>query len=130
MQKRSLNPFAWHEADDQGVLVEGAQKMVFVSGQCAMSNEGLPQHPGDMRAQTLLSLDNVVTVLAEAGMDLSHIVHLNTYVTDVDRFMNEAADAMAERLAEYGVRPPGVLSGTTRLGLPELIVELEAIAVG
>ncbi|MEQ8293828.1 MAG: RidA family protein [Roseovarius sp.] len=130
MQKRPLNPFDWHEADDQGMLVEGFKRMVFVSGQCAMSNDGHPQHPGDMRAQTLLSLENVAAVLAEAGMDLSHVVHLNTHVTDVDLFRAEAADAMAERLAEYGVRPPGVLSGTTRLGLPELIVELEAIAVG
>ena len=129
MQKHALNPFHWHEADDQGLLIEGARRIVFVSGQCAMSDDGMPQHPGDMRAQTLLSLDNVATVLAAAGMDLSHIVHLNTHVTDMDQFRTEAAEAMAERLAQFGVRPPGVLSGTTRLGLPELLVELEAIAM-
>jgi len=53
-------------------FVEG----VFVSGQTTTSSDGKPQHPGDMRAQVALSLDNVAAVLAEAGMDLSNIVNL------------------------------------------------------
>jgi enamine deaminase RidA (YjgF/YER057c/UK114 family) len=55
---------------------------------------------------------------------------LSTHVTDFGRFLSEAAEMMAQRLGDHGVKPPGVLSGTTRLGLPELLVELEAIAVG
>ena len=130
MRTRLLNPFDWHEADDQGILVEGFGRMVFVSGQTAMSSSGEPRHPGDMRAQVLLSLDNVAAVLAEAGMDLSNVIQLNTHANDMDLFLSEAAAAMAERLGAHGVKPPGVLSGTTRLGLPELMVEIDAIAVG
>lgn len=67
-----------------------------------MSADGKPQHPNDMRAQVELSLDNVAAVLAEAGMDLSNVVVLNTHVLDVDRFLSEAAETMAQRLGETG----------------------------
>ncbi|WP_106580947.1 hypothetical protein [Murinocardiopsis flavida] len=36
---------------------------------------------------------------------------------------------LAGRLAEFDVRPPGVLSGATRLGRPDLLAEVEVIAV-
>lgn len=82
-----------------------------------------------MRAQIALALDNVAEVLGAAGLSLANVVQLNTHTTDIDMFMAEAAELMAERLAAFGVRPPGVLSGITRLGLPELLVEVDAIAV-
>ncbi len=129
MRRTTLNPFSWHEADDQGVLVERPDRLVFVSGQTAMSDDGKPQHPGDMRAQVELTLDNVARVLGAAGLTLANVVQLNTHTTDVDAFIAEAAGPMAERLAQFGVRPPGVLSGVTQLGLRELLVEIDAIAI-
>lgn len=50
MKKRSINPFNWHWADDQGILVEGAHQTLFVSGQTAMSDDGEPMYPNDMRS--------------------------------------------------------------------------------
>lgn len=129
MQITPINPFAWHEADDQGLVVDAPGRFVFVSGQTAMSDDGHPQHPDDMRAQVALTLDNVLAVLDAAGVSPAGIVQMNTHVTDVDRFMAEGADLMAERLAAFGIRPPGVLSEVTRLGLLELLVEIDAIAV-
>ncbi len=35
---------------------------------------------------------------------------------------------MAARLAMFDVRPPGVLSQVVRLGLPELLIEIEVTA--
>ncbi|MDQ2703751.1 MAG: RidA family protein, partial [Pseudomonadota bacterium] len=117
-----------HEADDQCVVVEGVRRIAFVSGQTSISNDGQVRHAGDMLAQTQLTLDNVETVLKAAGMDFSNIVHMNTCTTDVDRFRAEAAGPMAARLAMFDVRPPGVLSQVVRLGLPELLIEIEVTA--
>jgi 2-iminobutanoate/2-iminopropanoate deaminase len=50
------------------------------------------------------------------------------YVTDVDAYFAEAHDAVTERLAQVDVSPPGVLAGISRLGLPELLIEMEAFA--
>lgn len=129
MKKRSINPFNWHWADDQGVLIEGAHQTLYVSGQTAMSDDGEPMYPNDMRAQAELTLDNIAKVLAEAGMDFSNIVTVNTYVTEMDKFKSEAAEYMDSRFAEYNVSPPGVLSGVTALGHPDLIIEIAVTAV-
>ncbi len=129
MQRESINPFSWHDADDQGVVVAAPKRFAFVSGQTAMSDAGEPQYPGDMRRQVELTLDNVETVLRAAGMTFADVVQLNTHTTDVDLFMSDAADYMAERLVAFGIQPPGVLSEITRLGLPDLLVEIDAIAV-
>ncbi|PSL00758.1 enamine deaminase RidA (YjgF/YER057c/UK114 family) [Murinocardiopsis flavida] len=128
MQRTVVNPWSYPEGLDQGVMIEGHRRLLFVSGQCSVSPEGESRHPGDMRAQTLLALDNVAAVLDKAGMSLADIVRMNTHVTDVDAFFEHAGDALADRLAEFDVRPPGVLSGTTRLGRPDLLVEIEVIA--
>lgn len=129
MEKTSINPFRWHSADDQGVLVEFPTRMLFVSGQTAMSDAGEPQHRGDLRAQTELALANVRAVLRGAGMELGDVVQLNTHVTDAARFQAEAADVLAREFAAADVSPPGVLAQVPRLGHPDLIVEIDAIAV-
>ncbi|MFC7328244.1 RidA family protein [Marinactinospora rubrisoli] len=128
MHRTAVNPWNYPEGFDQGVLIEGHRRLLFVSGQCAVSPEGESRHPGDMRAQALLALENVERVLAEAGMGVANIVRMNTYVTDVDAYLQHAADEIAERLAAHDVRPPGVLAGIGRLARPDLLIELEAFA--
>ena len=51
------------------------------------------------------------------------------YTTDVEGFF-ASYQVAADRLAAAGVRPPATLLGVTRLAFPELLVELEATAVG
>jgi 2-iminobutanoate/2-iminopropanoate deaminase len=128
MQRTSVNPWTYPEFLDAGVMIEGHRRLLFLNGQCAVSAEGESMYPGDMRSQVSLALDNIEVVLTKAGMSLANIVRMNTYVTDVDAFTEHAAGMMAERLARFGVRPPGVLAGISRLGRPELLVELEAVA--
>ena len=66
--------------------------------------------------------------MREAGAQLSDVVRLNYYTTDVDRFF-EAHDAVATRLSSAGCSPASTLLGVTRLAFPELLVEIEATAV-
>ena len=81
-----------------------------------------------MGAQLAQAMDNLETVLREAGAELSDVVRLNIYTTDVDAFF-EGFGATAGRLAEAGCRPASTLLGVTRLASPELLVEIEATAV-
>ncbi|KAA0234325.1 MAG: hypothetical protein JJLCMIEE_02488 [Acidimicrobiales bacterium] len=131
MQRTPVNPWQWSVdlGFNQGELVENSSRQLLLAGQSAMSADGAPQHAGDMAAQIELSLDNMEAVLAEAGMDLSNVVRLNVYTTDVDAvFANYGL--IAERLGTAGVAPPGSLLGVSRLAYPELMVELEATAAG
>jgi enamine deaminase RidA (YjgF/YER057c/UK114 family) len=130
VKRTSVNPWQWslELGFNQAELVEGGSEVLYLSGQSAMAADGSPQHAGDMAAQVTLSLDNLEAVLGDAGMDLSDVVRLNTYTTDVDA-MFENYGLVAERLGTAGVQPPGSLLGVSRLAFPELMVELVATAV-
>ncbi len=130
MERRIVNPWTWQ--DQMGYVqandVSGAQRTIFLSGQASVDEEGTPMHPGDMEAQLNQTLDNLETVLREAGAALSDVVRLNIYTTDVDGFF-EAFGAAAGRLAQAGCRPASTLVGVTRLAYPQMLVEIEATAV-
>ena len=131
VSRTAVNPWPWSVAMgfNQAEVVTGGSRVLVCSGQAAMSADGKPQHPGDMAAQTTLALDNVEAVLQGAGMTMAHVVRLNIYTTDVDAFF-ESYGGLAGRFAAAGVQPPSTLVGVTRLAFPELLVELEATAVG
>ena len=130
MERRIINPWTWQ--DQMGYVqaneVSGAQRTIFVAGQGSVDGEGSPVHPEDMGAQIDQTLDNLETVLREAGAGLPDVVRLNMYTPDVDRFL-EAYGAAAGRLAQAGCRPASTLLGVARLAFPEMLVELEATAV-
>ncbi|MFW6722132.1 RidA family protein [Streptomyces sp. MAR4 CNY-716] len=130
MERTAINPVTWSTemGFNQGELVSGHTRTLFVSGQTAMSPEGRPQHAGDMAAQLALSLDNLEAVLAGAGMSLENLVRLNVYTTDVD-VLFEHYGALAGRLAAAQAAPATTMLGVTRLAIPALLVELEATAV-
>ena len=129
MKRTPVNPWPWslQMGFNQAELLEGRSRELVVAGQTAMSADGQPQHADDMAAQLALSLDNLEAVLAAADMNLSNVVRLNIYTTDVDG-MFEHYGTLAERLGAAGVAPPGTLLGVSRLAFPELLVELEATA--
>ncbi len=130
MERRVINPWTWQ--DEFGFVqaneVRGVQRVLICSGQASMDAEGRPAHPGDMRAQLTQALDNLETVLKNAGFKLSDVMRLNIYTTDVDGFF-EAWQALAGRLAESGCRQASTLLGVASLAFPELLIEIEATAV-
>ena len=130
MKKVGVNPWNWSKAlgYDQGHIVTGEARTLYCAGQTATDAEGKPRHPGDMAAQLALSLDNLEAVLKEADMSLTSIARLTLYTTDVDALFRHYG-VLASRLGAAGATPPATLLGVSRLALPELLVEVEAIAV-
>ncbi|MDT0611799.1 RidA family protein [Streptomyces lancefieldiae] len=130
MERNAVNPVSWSVGMgfNQGEVVSGHSRTLYISGQTAMSKEGEPEHDGDMAAQLALAIDNVEAVLAEAGMSLSNLVRLNVYTTDVDLLFPHYG-LLAGRLGAAGVRPTTTMLGVTRLAIPGQMVELEGTAV-
>jgi enamine deaminase RidA (YjgF/YER057c/UK114 family) len=130
MERRIINPWTWQDAYGfvQANEISDARRVVVCAGQLAADADGHLVHPGDMRAQILQSLDNLETVLSEAGLTLANVVRLNYYTTDVDGFI-AAGEALGGRLAAGGCRPASTLLGVARLAFAEQVVELEATAV-
>ncbi|MFD7383753.1 RidA family protein [Streptomyces anulatus] len=130
MERTAVNPVTWsmNLGFNQGELVSGQTRTLYVSGQTATSDDGKPRHDGDMAAQLTLSIDNLEAVLSGAGMSLANLVRLNVYTTDVDLLFQHYG-ALAGRLGAAGVAPASTLLGVTRLAVPGLLVELEGTAV-
>jgi enamine deaminase RidA (YjgF/YER057c/UK114 family) len=130
MQQRSINPWRWQDALGfaQANDIGEARHVICCAGQFSGDAEGRPLYPGDMRAQITQALDNVEAVLREAGVTLAHVVRLNYYTTDVDRFL-AANDVIVRRLTDAGCHPASTLLGVARLAFPELLIEIEATAV-
>lgn len=130
LQRTAVNPVAWSQelGFNQGELVSGETRTLYISGQTAMSTEGRPQHDGDIAAQLALSVDNLEAVLAEAGMSLGDLVRLNVYTTDVDALFPHYG-VLAGRLGAAGAAPTTTMLGVARLAIPGQLVELEGTAV-
>ncbi|WP_329039452.1 RidA family protein [Streptomyces sp. NBC_01725] len=130
MERVTVNPVKWSldMGFNQGEVVSGHTRTLYISGQTAMSVDGKPEHEGDMAAQLALSADNLEAVLAEAGMSLANLVRLNVYTTDVDLLFPHYG-LLAARLGAAGVAPTTTMLGVTRLAIPGQLVELEGTAV-
>jgi enamine deaminase RidA (YjgF/YER057c/UK114 family) len=130
VERRVINPCTWQDqfAYVQANEVTDVERVLVCAGQTSMDAEGRPAHPDDMRAQIEQALDNLEAVLEVAGFELSDVVRLNYYTTNVDLFFAEY-DIVASRLAESGCRPANTTLGVARLAFPELLVEIEATAV-
>ncbi len=129
MNRTAVNPWPWslNHGYNQAEIIEGAQRKLICAGQTATDGEGNPQHPGDMRAQIALALDNLEAVLAEAGMGVGDVIRLVIYATDVDAAL-ENFDLLGMRFGPAGVAPPMTLIGVNRLAIPPLMFEIEATA--
>ncbi|MFC8392228.1 RidA family protein [Streptomyces sp. NPDC057238] len=130
MERTAVNPVTWsvEMGFNQGEVVSGHTRTLYVSGQTAMGADGRPRHEGDMAAQLALSLDNLEAVLGEAGMSLANLVRLNVYTTDVDLLFPHYG-VLAARLGAAGAAPATTMLGVTRLAIPGQLVELEGTAV-
>ena len=123
---RALSPPGVHPPFGRyahGVLVPAGADVLVTSGQLGIAPDGTV--PADAAAQAELCFRAIGAILASAGMDFSHVVRLNAYVTRREDF----PAYMAVRDRHVGDPPPAstlvVVSGFTR---PEFLVEVEATA--
>jgi enamine deaminase RidA (YjgF/YER057c/UK114 family) len=130
MQQTRINPWQWQDtlAFSQAIEVSASGKVLYCSGQTSVDAEGRVVHAGDMAAQIGKAFANLETVLMAAGYNLSHVVRLNYYTTDMDAF-NAAYGAVIEHLTPRGLQPAGTLLQVANLAMPGMLVEIEATAV-
>jgi enamine deaminase RidA (YjgF/YER057c/UK114 family) len=124
----TINPWAWQDqfGFSQAVATPTPSRWLFLAGQGPAAADGSIVAPGDIGGQLTQALDNLETVLAQAGSDLSHVLRLNYYTTDVDALLG-VWPIITQRLADN--RPASTLLGVARLAYPEMLIEIEATAI-
>jgi len=130
MIRKAVNPWDWSIklGYNQAEIIDGATRQLICAGQTSVDGDGNPLHPGEMRGQIGVALDNLEAVLTDAGMNLSNVVKLGVYATDVDEALKNF-DLLGMRFGPHQVAPPMTLLGVTRLAIPGLLFEIEATAL-
>ena len=101
-----------------------AGNIIFTAGQVAWDSKGKVIGINDIRAQTIQTLSNVVSVLKEGGADIIDVVKCNVYLKDMNDFQ-----IMNEEFAKlFSNNPPARTTVQTPMAEPEMLVEIEAIA--
>lgn len=103
-----------------------AGNMLFVSGQVPFVPETMEIVEGDVKAQTAQSLKNVQAILAEAGLDFSHVVKSTVFIKDMNEFA-QINEVYAEFFGEN--KPARACVEVARLP-KDVKVEIEVIALG
>ena len=100
-------------------------ELVFVSGQAAIDEHGLVG-VGDFDAQAEQVFKNLAAVLEAAGSSLADIVKVTIYLTDMANFP-KIVELRGTWFSEP--YPADTIVEVASLALPELEIEIEAIAV-
>jgi enamine deaminase RidA (YjgF/YER057c/UK114 family) len=109
----------------QAVVARGT--MVFVRGQVSQDlDTRVNLAVGDAEGQARVAMQNVKTLLEEAGSDLSHICRITIYLTDI-RFREAVYVEMGKWLKGVHYCSTGLV--VTALARPEWLVEIEVTAV-
>ena len=99
---------------------------VYVSGTVAWGEDGKLAGAGDVYAQARQAIRNIEKALAEAGASLSDVVRTRIFVTEISR-LDDAARAHAEAFGQ--IRPASTMLQVAALADPQILVEIEAVAV-
>lgn len=128
MEKREINPWNWQDARNyvQAVEVKNPEATLYISGQTAIDSDGISS-TADMRSQLKKALENLETVIKEAGYEAKNIVRLNVYTTSHEEFFKEW-DVLQDWTVKNGVKQTGTYLEVKYL-FETLKVELEATVV-
>jgi enamine deaminase RidA (YjgF/YER057c/UK114 family) len=131
MAKQHIQPPEIFDSANFGytqVVTATNETLVFVSGQTGLDRNFQLKGPGDLAAQAEQACENLRSALAACGGKPADVTSLRIYVVD---YRPECAAMLAGPLGRFfdGAKPSAqTLLGVQALGMPELLIEIEATA--
>ena len=103
-----------------------ANGMLYLSGHAAIDESGQLVGVGDFEAQAQATSESLQRTLRAGGSDLSNVIKVTIYLTNMSNFEKVVALRQKWFSAPY---PADTIVEVSALALPELMIEIEAIAV-
>jgi enamine deaminase RidA (YjgF/YER057c/UK114 family) len=124
-----LNPESLSKPTGYTHVVEArGGRTVYISGQIAFDKNGDVVGINDFEAQARQAFQNVGNALEAAGMTFNHVVKLGLFVTDVSHV--STLRRVRDEFVNTQQPPASTLVQVAALVRPELLFEVEAVAVG
>ena len=130
MGKQYLNPKEVFRSPHftHTVAVEGAAKLVYVSGQVSYDRDGFVVGKDDMRAQAEQVFKSLTHNLKAAGAGWGDVVKLNGYMVNLNGESVNQYREVRSRYLDPKQLPASTLVGVERLVHDDLLLEVEVIA--
>jgi 2-iminobutanoate/2-iminopropanoate deaminase len=123
---RYLNPDTLSVPTGYSHVVEVTTgRTIYIAGQVALDKAGNLVGKGDFAAQAIQVFENLKLALAAAGGTFDNVVKVTTFVTD----MSHIQTLRDIRSRYYTKAPSSTLVEISRLANPDLMIEIEAVAV-
>jgi len=104
----------------QGIRVNQAQTILFLSGQVAYTPEGGVAFPGDFKAQARGAYQAIKALVESQGGTMANVIKITTYVTDM-RYRAELAPVREEFFGKKG--PASTLIAVPALAHQDWLIE-------
>ena len=110
----------------QGIKVNQAHTILFLSGQVAYTPDGGVACRGDFKGQARGAYSAIKALVESQGGTMANVVKITTYVTDM-AYRVDLAPIREEFHGKKG--PASTLVEVSSLAHPDWMIEIEAIAV-
>jgi 2-iminobutanoate/2-iminopropanoate deaminase len=123
--------YAHPSSFSRGMRIDlGNIALLLISGTASVGPQGETMYPGDFRAQTRKTYDNITALLESEGASWKDVVRTTCYLRDIER---DYAAFNEERTAFYAAQGLDPLPASTGIQAilcrADLLVEIEAIAI-
>jgi enamine deaminase RidA (YjgF/YER057c/UK114 family) len=127
MAKTVINPPGMAPPSGYSYAIKQTGTPVFISGQVALDAAGKLVGENDVAAQVEQVFQNLRTVVQAAGGSLDDVVKITIFVTDPS--YRPAVAAARQRHFKEGQYPASTYLVVSALAVPQLLVEVEAVAI-
>ena len=129
MNKKLINPPELFDGSEYGMsqaTIETRSGLVFISGQINSARQDETREQS-VEGQMQKALVNLTIVLENAGSSIDKLLQVRIYIRgELGEYMEAIAPIVTDFLGES--RPAMTGIGVASLALPEILVEVEAIA--
>ena len=110
--------------------VAKGSEIVVIAGQVGLSSDGKLSGP-DIYSQTLQAFRNIEAAVTASRCTMRDVMRFQTFIVGADNIAEfmRARGEVFPRFYPDGAYPPNTLLVVSRLVQPELLVEIEAMAV-
>ncbi len=127
MAKTVVNPSGMAPPTGYSYAIKKSGTPVFISGQVALDAEGKLVGENDVAAQVEQVFRNLRTVVEGCGGTMDDVVKITIFVTDAA--YRPAVAAARQRHFREGAYPASAYLVVSGLAVPQMLVEIEAVAM-